>query len=477
MRFHAVKVDRLRESGGGQVKMQTSSGHMARVARRLIAVFALLPLAGSTLAADAAPAISGRSAAGADWIIERPAAWNGTLLLYARGYAAVRRPGPPESAPRELREWLLAQGYALAASSYSAEGWALAEAPRDQLDVLDAFVARYGKPRRTIGWGSSMGGLVTVALAEKHSDRIDGALPACGSVSGSVGMLNTALDGAWVFRELAANDPQLRITGLEDDRANSARAMAALDAAWSTPQGRARVMLAAALAQLPEWSDAAAPEPPADELEARAAQVRRTFVMGTFVPRVDHERRAGGVNSWNTGVDYARQLRASGRESSVRRYYAAANLDLAADLARLAAAPRIAADARAVAYMRANYVPTGKLGVPVLTLQTVGDGLTVPATHGSLQQFAREAGRAAMLQQLWVKGAGHCTFTAGEWLAALRALELRLDKGKWNTDIAAVARLGEGVPGPVRFVKHEEPALLRHCGARAGSCPGEPRAP
>jgi len=457
----------------------TSSGQFARARRGLIASAALLlSLAGTAFAADAMPSpVTGRSAPGADWIIERPASWNGTLLLYARGYSAVRRPGPPESAPRELREWLLAQGYALAASSYSAEGWALAEAPRDQLDVLDAFVARYGKPRRTIGWGSSMGGLVTMVLAERHADRIDAALPACGSVSGTLGMLNTALDGAWVFRELAANDPQLRVVGIDDDRANTARAMAALDAAWGTPQGRARVMLAAALAQLPVWTDATAPEPAADDLDARAAQIRRTFVMGTFVPRTDQERRAGGISSWNMGIDYARQLRSSGREASVRRYYAAANLDLDADLKRLAAAPRIAADARAVAYMRAHYVPTGKLGVPVLSLQTIGDGLTVPATHGSLKEFAREAGSAALLQQLWVRGAGHCTFTAGEWLAALRALEFRLDQGRWNTDAAALTRFGTGVPGPLRFMPHEEPALLRHCGARAGSCPGEPRSP
>ena len=43
--------------------------------------------------------------------------------------------------------------------------------------------------------------------------------------------------------------------------------------------------------------------------------------------------------------------------------------------------------------MRANYVP-GKLPVPVLTLQTIGDGLTVPATHGGLRQIAREAATA-----------------------------------------------------------------------------------
>ena len=53
---------------------------------------------------------------------------------------------------------------------------------------------------------------------------------------------------------------------------------------------------------------------------------------------------AGGNFSWNTGVDYRRQLAASGNAQQVRALYRAAGLDLDADLGRLEAAPRIAAD-------------------------------------------------------------------------------------------------------------------------------------
>jgi pimeloyl-ACP methyl ester carboxylesterase len=104
----------------------------------------------------------------AAWTIEKPANWNGTVLLYAHGYSPVISNAPPESAPREARSVLLSRGYALAASAYSAGGWALAEAPVDQMRVLDEFVRRFGRPRRTIAWGSSMGGMVTLALAERH---------------------------------------------------------------------------------------------------------------------------------------------------------------------------------------------------------------------------------------------------------------------------------------------------------------------
>ena len=101
-----------------------------------------------------------------------------------------------------------------------------------------------------------MGGLVSLALAERHPERFDGALPMCGSVSGSLGMLNTALDGAFAFRTLLAPDSDIRVVRVDDDRANAARVQPACSPPHGTlPQGRARVLLAAALAQLPAWSD------------------------------------------------------------------------------------------------------------------------------------------------------------------------------------------------------------------------------
>ena len=423
----------------------------------------------------AAQRIVGAHANGAGWIIEMPAEWNGTLLLYSHGYSPVLSTARPESAPREARTWLLSHGYALAASSFTAGGWALAEAPVDQVQVLDQFVQRFGQPRRTIAWGSSMGGLVTLALAERQPQRVHAALSLCGSVSGSLGMLNTALDGAFAFRTLLAPDSDIRIVNVEDDRANTARVQSVLQAAWTTPTGRARVVLAAALAQLPSWSDAAQPQPAAKDFAAQSEQLRRTFAMGVFVPRVDQERRAGGVYGWNAGVNYRRLLAQSPLRSLVRHMYAQAQLDLDADLARLDAAPRIEARADAVAYMRANFVPRGNWRVPVLTLQTIGDGLTVPATHGGLLQLTRAAGAQRMLGQLWLERAGHCTFTASELVAALLTLEQRLDTGRWSLQPELVAARGASAGSAAQFISYRAPPMPRQCGARAGSCAGEPR--
>ena len=167
----------------------------------------------------------------------------------------------------------------------------------------------------------------------------------CGSVGGSLGMLNNALDGAFVFRTLVATDPAIRVVQLDDDRANARRVQAALEAAWKTPEGRARTLLAAAgRAASRPGRRRTAPKPAAKDFAAQAEQLRRAFAMGVFVPRTDQERRAGGITSWNTGVDYGVQLRRSGLMPLVRHFYREAGLDLDADLKRLAAAPRIAAD-------------------------------------------------------------------------------------------------------------------------------------
>ena len=89
---------------------------------------------------------------GAHWAAEVPSRWNGTLMLWSRGYS--NRAGRPESAPAAIREVLLAQGYALAGSDYGSGGWALEQAVPAQAAVIDAFAVRYGKRFKSCCWYS-----------------------------------------------------------------------------------------------------------------------------------------------------------------------------------------------------------------------------------------------------------------------------------------------------------------------------------
>ena len=53
----------------------------------------------------------------------------------------------------------------------------------DIVSVLDIFESLFGKPERTSQMGCSGGGTITLAMAEIHPDRIDGAIAACGATS------------------------------------------------------------------------------------------------------------------------------------------------------------------------------------------------------------------------------------------------------------------------------------------------------
>ncbi|MEH3108171.1 MAG: alpha/beta hydrolase [Sphingomonas fennica] len=419
-----------------------------------------LLLAGA--AADARP-LGGTLPSGAKWQAEVPDNWNGTLLLWSRGYRP-QVPATIDLAPKDTAAPLLARGYALAATGYARGGWAVEEGEADGIATLDAFAAAAGAPKRTIAWGSSMGGLVTTALVERHPARIDGAAPGCASIGGTPGMMNMALDGAFAFKTLLApDDAALRLTGIPDDRANGAAAQAILDRAQQTPAGRARIALAGVLAGIPGWTDPAAPRPADRDHAAQHAQIARSFVMGVFLPRQDSEARAGGNFSWNEGVDYTRQLALSGRSKLVRTLYAEAGLSLAADLRALARAPRIAARPAAVTYMRDHYAPTGRTTRPVLSYQAIGDGATSPTMQRGYAEAAQAAGRAKLVRLAWVNGAGHCTFTAPEHVAIVETLADRIATGRWRAAPADLDARVAAAGGTPRFIAYRPTPPLRPC--------------
>ncbi|MBU6267883.1 MAG: alpha/beta hydrolase [Sphingomonadales bacterium] len=392
----------------------------------------------------------GTLASGARWAADVPGNWNGTLLLFGRGYSP--RAGDPETAPAAWKQALLARGYALAASNYGASGWALAEAVPAQRGTIAAFTSTYGAPRRVIAWGQSMGGLVTTALAEQAKPGIDGGIALCPSIGGAVGMMNMALDGAFAFRTLVAPDAGLQLVDVADDMANGKRAQVALDAAMATPAGRARVALAGVLGGIPGWTRRDAPRPAEADYDAQADEMAASFVAGVFLPRGDQEKRAGGAFSWNTGIDYAAQLARSGRRAMVEGLYARAGISLADDLARLAAAPRVAAKPGAVAYMTAHYTPNARPSVPLLSVQAIGDGATSP----SLQRGYLDAADPRMAAGLWLDAAGHCGMSKEAAFGALAMLEARLDDGRWPNAAAGT-------------IAYAPPLMLRPC-VRGGKC-------
>jgi pimeloyl-ACP methyl ester carboxylesterase len=137
---------------------------------------------------------------GAGYRIEVPKNWNGELVLYAHGFRGTGLE-LTVSNPR-IRETLLAQGYAWAASSYSTNGYDVAQGVKDTHALGSRFNGIVGKPSRTYITGHSMGGHITAVMAEQYSNAYDGALPMCG-VTGDTELFDFFTDYNVVAQSLA----------------------------------------------------------------------------------------------------------------------------------------------------------------------------------------------------------------------------------------------------------------------------------
>jgi pimeloyl-ACP methyl ester carboxylesterase len=424
--------------------------------------------------------ITGTLPDGATYVIDVPAHWNGTLLLYSHGYVTPGSPNPAQDVGDPFTGgFMLAAGYALAGSSYATTGWAVHEAIPDQIATLDAFQNLVGTPTHTIAWGHSLGGMITAGLVQEHPDRFTAALPMCGVLGGGVGIWNGALDSAFAFNTLLAGGA-LQVVHITNPTQNFLTAEGVLSAAQATAQGRARLALVAALGDLPGWFDPTSAEPARTDYASQEVNqflwLQNVDLPFQFAFRAELEFRAGGNPSFNTGVNYERQLGHSVDHAEVEALYIAAGLSLDADLAALNSAPRIAADPGALTYLSDNIIYNGQVTIPVLTLHTTGDGLVPVEDERAYKRVVSEANDSNLLRETFIHRAGHCEFTPAETITALQTLGLRLSTGRWrdlrvadlNGEAAAlgpefnvISVNGSLVPTPPAYLKFELRQFLR----------------
>jgi hypothetical protein len=285
----------------------------------------------------------------------------------------------------------------------------------------------------------------------------------CGVLAGGIAIWNEGLDFEFAFKTLLASGSPLQVVNITNPNANLALAERLIAAAQATPQGRARISLAAALSDVPGWFDPASPEPAEDDFASQEANqflwASRVDFPFLFAFRAELEFRAGGNPSSNAGVDYRKQLERSVDREEVRALYEQAGLSLDADLETLNEADRVTANPAAVEYLEQNITFNGDIDVPVLTLHTTGDGLVTNQHENAYQHVVREAHDASLLRRTFVHRAGHCTFTPAETVTALGKLIHRLDTGSWpdldpgmlNAEAAALGPLNIAPPAFLRF--------------------------
>jgi len=153
---------------------------MKRITLLAVALAAL----GATTS-SAVTVIEGSTDGGALVKIAVPDEWNGGLVIYNHGFALdAIVPSPPSLGV--LSSLQLSEGYAVAASSYQQNGWALYKTKNDLQNLVALFKANFGEPSEVFVYGGSLGGIVTAqAIEQANLGNVVGAYPFCGAVAGS----------------------------------------------------------------------------------------------------------------------------------------------------------------------------------------------------------------------------------------------------------------------------------------------------
>lgn len=390
---------------------------------------------------------------GAAYEIVMPTSWNGTLLLYSHGYRPAQ-PFPPsfdpvntsatpvpgwESGDKALGEALLAKGYALAGSSYSANGWAVEDGVRAGQEIYDFFTANVGTPNRVYVWGDSLGGLITQELSEQ-AEWVDGAAPLCGVMAGLLPNIGLALDTVYATQQLL--NPDMKI----DSYATYEEAVQAWEGTASRLIESARdqdtdaigkILTIAAVVDAPEQTYRFDGSDIVSKVSGTIEALLTAVAYGT-VGRYEIDTRFGGNVVGNETSEYASRISESEAEAidAIGGEGAAAR-----NAAILDAGPRVAADpaAQAAALERGGN-PSGAVLVPTITMHTKADPLVIAQNQTFFRdrynaQVAAGNARSELVQAFTVApgtysqetgapyGAGHCNFTQESRIAVIDLLD------------------------------------------------------
>jgi hypothetical protein len=410
---------------------------------------------------------------GAPYQIEVPRRWNGMLVLYARG---ERDPAAaPTVQPPPLREHLVRQGYAWAATGYGAGGYDAGAALEDVNALALAFARiaadngrRLDAPARRVIVGQAMGGHVAAAALERglagrlrHRVGYDGALPMCAPLAdralfdGHAAVLAAALHlagepaQAWPPADWPDLERRLHARFFEAFPGRTADGVLTADGE----------RLRAIVTQL-----SGGVRPGAD-LAFTLASAR-----GGQTPEV--WRAFGGEGALGAAL-------ASGIADTRGIVYrvpgdAQASAALNRDVHRYAASS--AAEAPRSGGIGVVPPLEGRIDAPMVTLHALGDGY---AWFGHQQQYRRRAeaaGQSRRLVQRAVRGVGHCDFTRTEQTDAFDALmgwvlEGRRPEGDEVLDPAVVAAPRYGC----RFTRAptaDDPPRVRAARALLPDCAG-----
>jgi pimeloyl-ACP methyl ester carboxylesterase len=323
--------------------------------------------------------------------IEIPDTWNGELVLYAHGYVAEAGQNGTmlRVGNHSIREHLIQEGFAWAASSYRCNGYVPGQGLVDTMALVDLFSKTSGgrAPRRTYLTGVSMGGHVTLLGLHEFPTSFAGGMAMCPA-------------GPELFDFFAATAAAAEtITGVP----------LTLD---SLPDDIAK--MTAALGRPPEYTDkgrqlasveidiSGGPRPFAVEGLASGGRFAGNITSGAAAI-------AGGTTPQNRAV-----------QTTHIRYVIDSGLGLTADSLN----QRVRRKTGDAVYRSENtpyeeVAPfDGKIERPLITLHGTGDLFVPIFLEQTLKHAVAKAGKQTLLTQRIVRVAGHCGFSQPEQISA-----------------------------------------------------------
>ena len=413
--------------------MRTSSRLVAFVLASFLILLALSPTFPVTKAkSPIGPIDITGEIHGAPYRIIVPAAWNGTLLVYAHGYrdkadhAGEVDNRTPEVAPSPLLiPPLLAQGYALAGSAFKDNGWSIEDAIKDTKDLTVFFRDNIGNPERTILWDISFGAFVGFKSMEQFGGIYDGALCMCGEGAGATRLWDAALVPYLAYDVVFGVPAAWGTVGeVRNDIDFETEVQPKLVAEVSNIANFPKFEFIRLVAGVP-GQGIATPPPPA----FFPGWVFQDFFFLTEA-KAELQRRAGGPFTQNLNQQYS-------LTNAEKAYLVSLGIPLPiidSWLGQMNARRNIDALPAARNYVRHNTDYNGKIKNPVLTMHTVVDGLVVVANMSAYAELIASTGRQDLLFQTYTSGNGHCNFTGPQILTAINAIE-----GWVRTDVRPTA--------------------------------------
>lgn len=409
--------------------------------RCLMILLGLVGALGACHVDAATRTFSGEAPSGAWYAIAVPDGWKAgdALVMYQHGFDFKYPTNAPGLGP--LRDVMLSEGYAVAATSFRMRGWALFSAVLDNRELLDIFEHEVGAPGEIVPFGGSMGGLVALQMTEARGfPPVRGTLALCPAAAGAR-LWDAAIDLRLAYDVVCRDAGELRkgaepmpwafnLNQIPDDLgdlSDQALVVAALlPVAQCTglglPPGIRNDAMKRRLAELMAFTHIT------DEDFLVTNLAYSTFVLSDLVRAPE---KLGGSNPFTTvGVDYG------------------------SDPVIDAGIARIQADRLAAIRLQLSSDFNGGIGdAKVLSMHTSQDQLVIPGNQDFLRaRIAPDQLISAIVDE---ETPSHCGFSAAEGLAGWEALRAWKD-GAAKPDVAALqqgcsALVAADIEGPCRF--------------------------